>query len=217
VHIADGYIESASVLAGGALLAAAGVTIGLRKTNYDRLPQVAVLTATFFVASLIRVPVGAASAHLLLVGLVGLILGWAAFPALFVALLLQAVFFGHGGLTTLGVNTLNMALPAVACYYLFRRAFRCNGADESRRSVFRIGFAAGLAGFALAGGMTASVLLISGNGFESFVGVMGIAHLPLLIVEALVTGSVVVFLRRVCPELLAQPGSPRIESSTTHV
>jgi cobalt/nickel transport system permease protein len=217
VHIADGYIESASVLAGGALLAAAGVTIGLRKTNYDRLPQVAVLTATFFVASLIRVPVGAASAHLLLVGLVGLILGWAAFPALFVALLLQAVFFGHGGLTTLGVNTLDMALPAVACHYLFRRALRRNSGARSRRSVFRIGFAAGLAGFALAGGMTASVLLISGNGFESFVGVMGIAHLPLLIVEALVTGSVVVFLRRVCPELLAQPGSPRIESSTTHV
>ena len=206
MHIADGYIESAPLLAGSAILAAAGVVVGLRKTSYDRLPQVAVLASAFFVASLIRVPIGATSAHLLLVGLVGLILGWAAFPALLVALLLQAVFFGHGGLTTLGVNTLNMALPAVACHYLFGRAFRRNGGAESRRSLFRVGFAAGLTGIVLAGGMTASALLISGSGFESFVGVMGIAHIPLFIVEALVTGSVVVFLQRVCPELLALPG-----------
>ena len=41
---------------------------------------------------------------LVLNGLMGLMLGWAALPAVFTALLLQAVFFGHGGYTTLGVR-----------------------------------------------------------------------------------------------------------------
>ena len=72
-----------------------------------------VLSATFFVASLVHVPVGPSSVHLIMNGLAGLVLGWAAFPALFVGLLLQAVFFGFGGVTVLGVNTVAIALPAV--------------------------------------------------------------------------------------------------------
>ena len=59
-----------------------------------------------------------------------------------VALLLQAVFAGVGGLTTLGLNTVVMALPAVACRYLFFLPVR------SRRPwlAFSGGFAAGAAG-----------------------------------------------------------------------
>jgi cobalt/nickel transport system permease protein len=47
------------------------------------------------------------------VGIVGLRLGWGAFPAILVALTLQTVFFRFGGITTLGVNTVSMAMPAV--------------------------------------------------------------------------------------------------------
>lgn len=87
MHIAEGVLSPA-VLAGGAVLALAGTALGLRKLEYDRLVAVGILSAAFFVASLIHVPVGLSSAHLVLNGLVGVLLGWAAFPSILVALLL---------------------------------------------------------------------------------------------------------------------------------
>lgn len=64
-------------------------------------------------------PIGFSSAHLILNGLLGVVLGWAAFPVIFVALLLQAVLFQFGGFTVLGVNTATMGLGALAAYGIF--------------------------------------------------------------------------------------------------
>jgi len=203
VHIVEGAL-AAPVLAGGAALSAAGVAVGLRKIEYERLPQVALLSSAFFVASLVHVPVGYTSAHLLLNGLIGVILGWAAFPALLVALLLQAVFFGYGGLTVLGVNTLNMALPAVVCYYLFGRGMRA----AKGSFLFGIGFAVAFTGITLAAIMTAVSLLLSGKEFAVAAAAIGIAHVPVVVAEGLVTGSVAVFLRQVRPEVFDVPVLP---------
>jgi cobalt/nickel transport system permease protein len=120
MHISEGVLSGPVLISGGAL-AAAGTAIGLKKLDYDRIAQAAILSATFFVASLIHVPIGPANAHLILNGLVGLLLGWAAFPAILVALVLQAMLFQFGGITALGVNTMIMALPAVICYLIFSR------------------------------------------------------------------------------------------------
>ena len=114
MHISEGVI-AAPVLIAGAAGAVAGCAIGLKKLDMENTPKVAVLSSAFFVASLIHVPIGPTSVHLVLNGLVGFLLGWISFPALLVALLLQAVLFQFGGITTLGVNTVVMALPAVAC------------------------------------------------------------------------------------------------------
>ena len=120
MHISEGVLSPPVLIAGGGL-AAAGVAYALKKTDYDRVPQVGIVSAAFFVASLIHVPIGPASVHLVLNGLTGLLLGWAAVPAILVALFLQGIIFQFGGLTTLGVNTLNMALPAVLFTLLIRR------------------------------------------------------------------------------------------------
>ncbi|MEH6629849.1 MAG: cobalt transporter CbiM [Halopseudomonas aestusnigri] len=119
MHIVDGALSN-PVLIGGGVLAAAGVAYSLKKLEPEDLPRVGVLSAVFFVVSLIHVPLGFSSVHLILNGLLGIILGWAAFPALAVALLLQAIFFGFGGLTVLGVNAVNIAFPAVMVFYLCR-------------------------------------------------------------------------------------------------
>ncbi|HIJ20834.1 MAG TPA: cobalt transporter CbiM, partial [Deltaproteobacteria bacterium] len=108
MHISEGIL-SGPVLISGVALAAAGTAIGLKKLDYERIPRAAILAASFFVASLIHVPVGPSSVHLILNGIVGLILGWGAFPVILVALVLQAIFFQFGGITTLGVNTMIMA------------------------------------------------------------------------------------------------------------
>lgn len=197
VHIPDGVL-SAPLLTAGAVLAASALAISLRRLDYDRIPQAAVLAATFFVASLISVPVGPSSVHLLLNGLMGLILGWAAVPAIIVALFLQAVFFGFGGLLVLGVNSVNMALPALLCAALIGPALqRARG-----RTVWLLGAAAGALAVATTGALVSLSLALSTTAFEPVAKVVLITYLPLLLVEAAVTGAAVAFLHRVAPELL---------------
>jgi len=205
MHIYEGVLSGSdlgiAVLSGSAVLTAAGTAVGLRKMDYERVPQVAMLSAAFFVASLINVPLGGTSIHLVLNGLVGLILGLAAFPAVLVALLLQAIFFGFGGLTTLGINTLTMALPAVVCHWLFHRAV-CSGHE---RVVLLVGFSAGALAFVMAAMLNALALASAGKEFQLLaLGVLG-THLVVAVIEGLVTASVVVFLRKVRPELLEAP------------
>ena len=196
MHVHEAIL-SAPVLAGGAVLAAGGIALGLRKLDYDRVPQVGVLSATLFVASFVHVPVGPASLHLALSGLCGLLLGWASFPAIFVALLLQAPL-GHGGFTTLGVNTLIMAVPAVACHYLFGAAVR-----GTRGAVATIAAGACGATAVLLGGILMATSLVStSRGFWGAAIVAAGAHVPVMVVEAAVTASIVGFLRRVRPKIL---------------
>ncbi|NQT87768.1 cobalt transporter CbiM, partial [bacterium] len=164
---------------------------------YDRIPQVAVLSAVFFVAALIHVPVPPTSAHLILNGLAGLILGWAVFPALLVGLLLQCVLFGFGGLLVLGVNTMIMALPGVVCHMLFARSIRRGGV----RTALWLGFAAGALAVLLAGVLAAGALLASGKALETVAHGVFLVHAPVLVVEGLVTSQAVVFLRKVRPEV----------------
>ncbi len=197
MHIADGVV-SLPVLAAGSTLAVAGVAVGLRKIDYRQIPQVGVLTAGFFVASLIHLPVGPAQVHLLMNGLTGIVLGWAAFPALLVALFLQSLLFGYGGITVLGINTLNMALPAVCCHYLFRRPLAGN---HRRRATFLIAFAAGAGGVAMSGTLLAATLYFSNREFLGVAAAILAAHLPVMVVEGILTGGAVLFLKRVQPEI----------------
>jgi cobalt/nickel transport system permease protein len=189
------------LLLAGAAVAGLGTAIGLYKLDYQHMPRVAVLSSAFFVVSLIQVPLGPTCEHLVLTGLMGLVLGWAAFPAVLVALFLQAVFFPSSGLTTLGVNTVIMALPAVVCYYVFRSVVR------SRREAlaYIAGFAAGATAVAISGLLNAGVLIGAGRAFADIAKLVVVFHLPLAVIEGLVTGSVVVLLRKVRPELLDSP------------
>ena len=146
-------------------------------------------------------PIGPSSVHLVLNGLVGLILGWAAFPALLVGLFLQAVFFQFGGITTLGVNVANMGFPAVACHYLFHR-IATRGSDAAAAAA---GFGAGAVSIALACLLWAACLRAVGREF-SVVVMLGLgAHVPVMVIEGFLTASAVTFLRRVRPELLMAP------------
>jgi cobalt/nickel transport system permease protein len=200
-HIPDGVL-SMPVLIAGAAVSASLVAVGLRRLDYERLPQAAVLSAAFFVSSLIAVPLGPSSVHLLLNGLMGLLLGWTAVPAVAVALLLQAVFFGHGGLVALGVNTLDLALPALACALLLRPALARPAAGDGRRRTFWIGAAAGALGVALTAVLVALSLALSDRSLRTAAQVLALTYVPLMLVEAVVTGSVLAFLRRVDPQSL---------------
>ena len=197
MHISEGVL-SASVLASGMALTAVGTTVGLKKLDYDRIPQVAILSAAFFVASLVHVPIGPSNVHLILNGLMGVFLGWVAFPAILVGLILQALLFHYGGLTSLGVNTMIMALPAVICFYAFRYGIRSKKTVVSMSS----SFLCGLVGILLSGLLLALSLVFAGEHFIGVAKLVVVAHLPIMVIEGLVTAFAVKFLKRVKPEML---------------
>lgn len=200
MHISEGVLSAPVLITGGGL-AAAGIGYSLTKMDYDRIPQVAVMSCAFFVASLIHVPIGPVSVHLVLNGLAGVLLGWAAFPAILVALFLQGVLFQFGGLTTLGVNTLNMALPAVICFMLLSRYIRSASMFISALSAFACGAIAIL----LSGLMVAASLIFTEESFLEAAKVVLIAHLPVMVVEGVVTTLTVGFLKKVKPQILETP------------
>lgn len=198
MHIVDGVL-STPVLVAGSAATLAGVSLGLRQLTLDRIPVAGMLSASFFVASLINVPLGPSSVHLLLNGMAGMLLGWAAFPAMLVGLILQAAFFGFGGLTVLGVNAFNLAAPGVIAWLIF--------APLVRRASPKTAAIWGGLGSAFAVTLTtvfvAMSLALSGNSFIAAAKLVLLAHLPLVLIEGVLTGFAVLLARKVKPELFA--------------
>ncbi|HKK89831.1 MAG TPA: cobalt transporter CbiM [Desulfobacteraceae bacterium] len=196
MHISEGVL-SGPVMTAGAVFAITGVAAGLKKLDYDKIVHVAILASAFFVASLIHVNIGPSSVHLILNGIVGILLGWSAFPAIAVALLLQAVLFQYGGITALGANTLIMAVPAVLCYYLFSPLI-----GKGKRITFAAGFLAGsCAIFFSALLLGAALWFTEKNFFEVALAIIA-ANVPVMIIEGVVTGFCISFLLKVYPEIL---------------
>ncbi len=197
MHISEGVL-SAPVLIGGGIICAGFTALGLKKIKEQDIPKVAILTATFFVASLVHVPLGPSSVHLILNGLIGLILGLSAFPAILVALFFQAILFQFGGLTVLGVNTVNMALPGVVFYYICRYMIR-----SEKRWINMIGsFIAGAGAVFGAGLLVALSLYLSNKGFISAAKMVLIAHIPIMLIEGIITAIAVSFIKKTKPELI---------------
>ncbi len=196
-HIPDGVV-AVPVLAAGALVSAGGLALGLRRLTPERMPRVAVLSAVFFVASLIHLPAGPASVHLMLNGIMGAVLGAAAFPAIVVALLLQAVLFGFGGLVVLGVNAMNMGVPALLAGLAFRALWR----RDRPRATALLAAACGGGAVLLTALMVAASLGLSGREFLPAAKLVVVTALPVMVVEAAFTAAALGLVGRVKPELL---------------
>lgn len=198
MHISDGVLPTTIALgcyAGSAILA----SWSAKQVRNDELPKVAVLTASFFIASLVHIPLGPTSVHLLIPGLVGALLGPAAFLAIALGLLLQSLLFQFGGLTALGGNALMMGIPALACGLLFRTT-----KGTTKRSHVIAGALAGGLGTIGSALLLALLLLSAGDDFFGVAKLALVAHLPVIVIEATVSAFVVSFLFKVKPELLRQ-------------
>jgi cobalt/nickel transport system permease protein len=187
-----------TMLAAGYILTALMLYFSLHGIKAEDIPKVSLITAALFVASLVHFPVGPTSVHLIMNGLAGILLGRRAFAGVFVALTLQAVFFQHGGLSALGVNAFNIGIPALFAWQIFEHR---GGLQSPRRETVFGGMAGGLA-------VLASVILVSlellalGEAFrEISIMVIG-AHIPVMIIEAVMVGFASGFLISVKPEML---------------
>ena len=197
MHIADGVLTT-PVWVGG-YLAAAGICAACsRGIKAEDMPKAAVMTSALFVASLIHIPLGVTSVHLLLNGIAGIILGPLSFIAIVLSLILQAVLFQHGGVTTIGINSLIMGIPALVCYRLFLLR---NKIKLKKREVV-LGAICGALGPILAALLLSLFLISSGDCFMGIAKMALIVNLPIAIIEGVVTGFVVAFLYKVKPEML---------------
>ncbi len=208
MHLSEGVL-SAPVLVAGAGLALTGLAIGLRRLDYEHLPLAGLLSGAFFIGSLVHLPVGLGSVHLILNGLLGVILGWGAFPAIFTALLLQAILFQYGGLTVLGVNTFSMGFSAVLSWYLFRLILRL---VPGRLGLQLGAFLGGALGVGLASLFTALALALSNEAFCTAAKVLFWANLPIMLLEAVITMFTVAFIVRVRPQMIFCQPNPEASS-----
>ncbi|MGB1252690.1 MAG: cobalt transporter CbiM [Candidatus Promineifilaceae bacterium] len=209
MHIPDGILPPL-VWGGAYAVTAATTALALRKINQRddpraEVPKAALLTAAFFIASSIYVPIpGLTSAHLLLAGTMGIMLGWYAFPSIVIGLILQAVVFGHGGITTIGANALILGVPALAMGGLFSMVRQ----RQQGNLALVFGFLAGMIGVVMAalifygliiGTIPADINVVAETRATTL---LVVAHAPVAIVEGLFTAFLVNYFRKTRPEMI---------------
>lgn len=126
MHIPDGYLSPQTcVVLGAVAVPIIGIAaVKLKKTLKDKqVPLLAIGAAFSFTIMMYNVPIpDGTTAHAVGASILAIILGpWAATVGVSIALIIQAFFFGDGGILTLGANIFNMAfvIPFVS-YYLYK-------------------------------------------------------------------------------------------------
>src|SRR3984957_2808197 len=148
MHIPDGYLSPATCTALYASSAPFWYVAlqRVKKTLHTRLvPLLSLFAAFSFVIMMFNLPLpGGTTGHAVGIGLAAVVLGpWAAMLAVSVAIVIQALFFGDGGITAIGANCFNMAIVGALVSYAVYRLLAGRSAILSFRRVV----AAGLAGY----------------------------------------------------------------------
>jgi cobalt/nickel transport system permease protein len=237
MHIPDGYLSPQS----SAALAVVMVPVWWQatrrvkkivKTRY--VPLLALGAAFSFVVMMFNVPIpDGTTAHAVGGGLIAVLLGpWAACIAVSIALLIQALFFGDGGVLAYPANAFNMAvlLPFVA-YGVYRLLTRGSALTSTRRVwASAVGAYVGLNVSALAAAIEFGLqpdLFHTADGTPLYspfhlsqtIPAMMLAHLVVAgVVEGVITGGVVAYLQRANIPLLRinAPQAPLTSAEERH-
>lgn len=201
MHLSDGVLSTGAVIVTSAI--AGGMLVkAFKDVKEEEIPKISLMTATFFTFALISFPVGPSSVHPLLGGLIGIMLGTRSTIAIFIGLLLQTIIFQHGGLTTLGMNTIMVSIPAIIAHKMFATLVLKKK---------NISLSAGLAATTsviLTVVILSTVLFFSssayGEGFLSVINILAIGHIPLAIGEAILTSFVIGFIYKTRPNVLKE-------------
>jgi cobalt/nickel transport system permease protein len=221
MHIPDGYL-SPSTCVGLFGVAAPFWFVALsrvkRMLNTRMIPLLSVFAAFAFVIMMFNLPLpGGTTGHAVGMGVASIVLGpWASIVAISVALAIQAIFFGDGGITALGANCFNMAIVGSLVAYGTYRVLSQSAAIGSTRRVV----AAGLAGYA---GINVAALcaaiefgiqpvffhdasgapLYAPYGLSISIPAMLIGHLSFAgLAELIISSGLVAWLQKVDPSLL---------------
>jgi len=230
MHIPDGYLSPSTCVAlyaGSAPFWYVGLRRLKRWLSTRLIPLLSVFAAFSFLVMMFNLPLpGGTTGHALGVAIASIVLGpWASILAVSIALLIQALFFGDGGITTLGANCFNMAIVGSLVAYAVYRVLAGQAAITAPRRVV----AAALAGYiaintsafcaALELGIQ-PLLFRDASGAPLYapyplsvaLPAMLIGHLTFAgLAESVLSGGVVAYLQRANPSLLelTAPGATR--------
>jgi cobalt/nickel transport system permease protein len=195
MHISEGVLHPQLLVAGN-VIATGVLYFSYKKLDVQKLPITAALSALFFIASFIHIPLGPTSVHLIMSGILGAFLGYGVFVAIFIALLLQALLFGYGGITVLGVNLLIIATPALIDYYLMRIK------TKSGFKKLLLHFLIGSVPVSLCAVLLALVLALNGEAFYAVASLSLLSNLPIMLIEGIFVVLIFRFIQKVSPKLL---------------
>ena len=195
MHISDGVLSLEATVVVSAISVIA-VAKAIKELKNDDISITAVASAMFFIASFIHIPFGVTQIHLILLGVIGILISWSSFVAIFVALLLQALLLGYGGIASLGVNLFIMAMPAVIIYYLYNMSFVKNLNDKIK--FFFVGFL----GTFFATLFLTLILYFSKEEYNYVAySVFGV-NIITMVIEGIVSMFLLLFIKKVYPKIL---------------
>jgi cobalt/nickel transport system permease protein len=221
MHIPDGYLSPQTDAVLG-LISASVLAAAAKKTSKTlstkNVPLLAIGAAFSFTIMMFNVPIpDGTTAHAVGGSLLAILFGpWTAAIGVSIALVIQAIFFGDGGILALGANIFNMAIVLPFASYVIYRLIAGNNAASLKRQWFGAALAGyiGLSLAALCAGiefgiqpilfhMANGTPLYSPYGLNVAVPAMLFAHLTIAgPVEGLVSALVVTYLQRTNPALL---------------
>ena len=148
MHIPDGYLSpsTCATLYAGAIAGWYAALKRLKRLLLSRVvPLISVFAAFAFVVMMFNLPLpGGTTGHAIGVTIAAIALGPSgAILAISIALAIQALFFGDGGVTTLGANCFNMAIVGSLVAYASYRLIAAGASITSKRRVA----AAAIAGY----------------------------------------------------------------------
>ena len=225
MHIPDGYLGPATYGTFYAVMVpiwALASKIVRRTLKQRQVPFLALGAAFSFVIMMFNIPIpGGSTGHAVGGVIVAILLGpWPALIAISIALVIQALLFGDGGITAIGANCFNIAFVMPMVGYLVYRLLSQGAALTSRRR-WIAGAVAGYIGLNVAAVTTAIMfglqpLIAKGSDgrplyfpypLEVAVPVMAAQHLLLFgILEAVLTGLLVIYFQRSDPSMLEPMG-----------
>ena len=195
MHIADGVLTFQATAVVSAISAVA-LYKAIKELKNEDISLTAVASAMFFIASFIHIPFGVTQIHLILLGVIGILISWSSFVAIFVALLLQALLLGYGGITSLGVNLFIMATPAVIVYYVSKNELFSKINEKVR--FFLIGFL----GAFFATLFLVLILYFSKPEYEWAAYSIFTVNLFTMTIEGFVSMFLLLFIKKVYPKIL---------------
>ncbi|MCG3695660.1 cobalt transporter CbiM [Aliarcobacter butzleri] len=197
MHISDGII-SIEVATVSAVATLAFCVYSFKNLTNEKIALVASMSALFFVTSFIHIPFGVTQIHLMLIGFIGIFLGSLAFISIAIALILQALLLGFGGLSSLGANILVMALPAYLVYLIFKLEIlkRLN----EKVKFFLVGFL----GVFISSLLLFTVLVFSKDEYLAVAYSIIAVNIPTMILEGIVTMFLLLYIKKSMPKLLKE-------------
>jgi cobalt/nickel transport system permease protein len=234
MHIPDGYLSPATcaaLYAGAAPFWYVSLQRMKRAFNTQMVPLLSVFAAFSFIIMMFNLPLpGGTTGHAVGVGIATIVLGpWASILGISIALIIQAVFFGDGGITAIGANCFNMAIIGSLATYAIYRLIAGRASITSARRVI----AAGVAGYvainlaALAAAIEFGIqplLYHDATGAPLYapyplriaIPAMMIGHLTIAgLAEMVVSAGVVAYLQRAEPALLRRTAPGVTDGSLT--